>query len=31
LPGAKTTLADILLAIVKSEPFRTARVQEQHP
>ena len=31
LPGAKTTLADILLAVAKSEPFRTARVPEQHP
>jgi hypothetical protein len=31
LPGAQTTLADVLLAIVKSEPFRTARVAEEHP
>ncbi len=31
LPGAKTTLADVLLAVVKSEPFRSTRVQEQHP
>jgi hypothetical protein len=31
LPGAKTTLADVLLAVVKSEPFRTARVAGEHP
>ncbi|MBK7644588.1 MAG: DUF1592 domain-containing protein [Planctomycetes bacterium] len=31
LPGSKTTLADILIAVVKSEPFRTARVAEEHP
>jgi hypothetical protein len=31
LPGARTTLADVLLAVAKSEPFRTARVAEEHP
>jgi hypothetical protein len=31
LPGPKTTLADVLRAVVASEPFRTARVAEEHP
>ena len=31
LPGPKTTLADVLLAVVQSEPFRSARVAGEHP
>jgi len=31
LPGPRTTLADVLLAVVKSEPFRTTRAAEEHP
>jgi hypothetical protein len=31
LPGAQATLADLLLAVALSEPFRSTRVAEEHP